>query len=62
MSRRFCLSSHMFVTQPNNKGICYIGLSEYSKKFFARMSKIDYSHYKKTTYSITNTSLIGLFV
>ena len=62
MSRRFCLSSHMFVTPPNNKGVCYIGLSEYSKKFFSRTNKIDYSHYKKTSYSITNASLIPLFV
>ena len=46
--------SHTWVTPPGEDGLCYMGISDYAKRHFVRINKLDYETFLRTNYGIAN--------
>lgn len=47
-------SSHVWITPPGSDGLSFLGISDYAKRHFVRLNKLDLEIYPKTLYGIAN--------
>lgn len=55
-------NSHVWITPPSSSGYSFLGISDFSKKYFTRLNKINTERFLKTNYGIANREYIKSFI